>query len=267
MTDDRLPCPSCGFLVFEDAPGSYDICPICGWEDDAAQLANPASRGGANGESLSDAQLEALTEYPLGVRDSDGFVRDPRFRPLSNGELTEYALSVKEGSPWPNKATETYYWRTSPLGFETVHTVTDFYDGPRAGIADFRGEPHYYQSAWDDLNSKWLDNFLLWPVREHVFALALEDWWIWLRWETAFHSGITTQSTHPALPAESTRHETLKAALAHERPPPPTECVLSGKSPSMPATAIQVHASFSSIPGPDGHRGWRGLAVKWVPNS
>ena len=32
------PCPCCGYLVFDEEPGSYSICPICYWEDDAVQL-------------------------------------------------------------------------------------------------------------------------------------------------------------------------------------------------------------------------------------
>ncbi|WP_241494482.1 CPCC family cysteine-rich protein [Pseudomonas asplenii] len=27
-------CPCCGYAVFEEPPGSHDICPICFWEDD-----------------------------------------------------------------------------------------------------------------------------------------------------------------------------------------------------------------------------------------
>jgi hypothetical protein len=33
--------------------------------------------------------------------------------------------------------------------FEKVYTVTDFYDGPRGGIANFRGHPHVYESLWN----------------------------------------------------------------------------------------------------------------------
>ncbi|HGM7319376.1 TPA: CPCC family cysteine-rich protein [Stenotrophomonas maltophilia] len=43
-----LPCPSCGLLTLEDCYGSFAICPICDWEDDGVQLANPTSAGGAN---------------------------------------------------------------------------------------------------------------------------------------------------------------------------------------------------------------------------
>jgi cysteine-rich CPCC protein len=49
-------CPCCGFLVFENQPGSHDICPICDWEDDLSQLRFVDSAGGANVPSLIAAQ-------------------------------------------------------------------------------------------------------------------------------------------------------------------------------------------------------------------
>jgi hypothetical protein len=52
----RLPCPSCGFFVFCQPPGSSDICRICFWEDDAVQLRCPNLAGGANKPSLMEAQ-------------------------------------------------------------------------------------------------------------------------------------------------------------------------------------------------------------------
>ena len=35
---EKLPCPCCGYLVFDEPVGSFDICPICDWEDDDVQL-------------------------------------------------------------------------------------------------------------------------------------------------------------------------------------------------------------------------------------
>ena len=49
------PCPCCGHLVFEEPPGSYDICPICFWEDGISQLRFVATTG-ANDVSLLEAQ-------------------------------------------------------------------------------------------------------------------------------------------------------------------------------------------------------------------
>jgi len=56
------PCPCCGFLVFQEPPGSYDICPFCFWEDDALQLEFATTLGGgANHPTLEQAQLNFQT--------------------------------------------------------------------------------------------------------------------------------------------------------------------------------------------------------------
>ena len=47
-------CPVCGQYVFKFGPGSYEICPICGWEDDKAQYEDPTLAGGANHLSLKE---------------------------------------------------------------------------------------------------------------------------------------------------------------------------------------------------------------------
>jgi hypothetical protein len=100
-----------------------------------------------------------------------------------------------------------------PDELEIVHTVTDYYDGPRGGIANFHGRPHVYESLWDDSADDWSDAFLLQPIDDETFRLAIEDWEIWLRWRLAFDCGETTIKTHPALPAERQRHDQLAAIL------------------------------------------------------
>ncbi len=75
-------CPACGFLTFDEPTGSYDICELCGWEDDNVQLANPRLRGGANKENLIEAQLKALKTYPIEVKEVGKFKRDPEWWPL-----------------------------------------------------------------------------------------------------------------------------------------------------------------------------------------
>lgn len=47
-------CPVCGQYEFKSGPGSYEICPICGWEDDKAQYKDPNLKGGANKLSLKE---------------------------------------------------------------------------------------------------------------------------------------------------------------------------------------------------------------------
>jgi hypothetical protein len=107
-----LPCPSCGFITLDQGYGSYDICPVCGWEDDGVQLANPTSEGGANKDSLATHQQRAL-QLALANRDVfRGFRRDRRWRPLTPAEI-RYFDDLKVRSHWHTPAVLTdaeAYW-------------------------------------------------------------------------------------------------------------------------------------------------------------
>jgi len=95
--------------------------------------------------------------------------------------------------------------------FEQVYTVNDFWDMPRAGVADLDGAPHVYRSIWrDDIDDWDPDNrFELSPLPPEILALVLEDWAIWRRWEDAYYAHQTTDTTHPALPGDRDRHNKL----------------------------------------------------------
>ncbi|HEY4178237.1 MAG TPA: CPCC family cysteine-rich protein [Kofleriaceae bacterium] len=56
---ERLACACCGSLTMSE-PDSYDICPVCFWEDDPVQNANDAVDGGANTVSLREARRNYL---------------------------------------------------------------------------------------------------------------------------------------------------------------------------------------------------------------
>jgi hypothetical protein len=135
---------------------------------------------------------------------------------------------------------------------ETVYTVTNFYDGPRGGIADYHGKPHVYCSCWDEAKEDWDEAFLLQPIDDETFRMALEDWGIWTRWERAFHSGQTTRETHPALPDERARHEELAG-------------ILNARLQIEPARAIRVRGEFRvRRQGEFGGKGGAQWAVSWL---
>ena len=48
-----IKCPICGEYEFEKK-SDYDVCPVCEWENDGLQMANPYYSGGANDESLNE---------------------------------------------------------------------------------------------------------------------------------------------------------------------------------------------------------------------
>lgn len=63
----------------EPAKGTYDICELCGWEDDLVQNEDPDYEGGANGICLRQAQHEFL-EDPQGKEE---YEKDPEWSLLN----------------------------------------------------------------------------------------------------------------------------------------------------------------------------------------
>ncbi len=59
----RYQCKCCGYYTLtekpvnpETSPGTFEICPVCYWEDDSLQFLNPDYKGGANTVSLNEAK-------------------------------------------------------------------------------------------------------------------------------------------------------------------------------------------------------------------
>ncbi len=109
------PCPCCGFLTIDDPPGSYEICGVCGWEEDPVQAANPCTGGGANPESLSEAQdnFQSTPDADLDELASNEFTRDPAWRQLNLNERAIFSSKSENGTRFPNRRIENvseYYW-------------------------------------------------------------------------------------------------------------------------------------------------------------
>ena len=105
-----FPCPCCGYEIFRDPLGSYEVCPICFWEDDLVQLAFPDMKGGANKCSLLEAQgnfislgacEKHLKRHVRAPRESE--LRNPQWRPLDGA--SDYYLK------WDSPA-DREYWQT-----------------------------------------------------------------------------------------------------------------------------------------------------------
>ncbi len=52
----KYKCPCCEFNTLDSAPGHFDICPVCYWQDDNIQRDDPNYKGGANSISLNEAR-------------------------------------------------------------------------------------------------------------------------------------------------------------------------------------------------------------------
>ncbi len=69
-------CPCCMYYTLDDAPGHFDICPVCFWEDDNIQRENADYEGGANDISLNQAR-ENYKKIGAMSKDSLNSVRPP----------------------------------------------------------------------------------------------------------------------------------------------------------------------------------------------
>ena len=73
----RYKCPSCGYLTLhQQPPGTFELCPVCFWEDDPVQFENPDFEGGANRPSLNKARRN-FAEFGACDESDIGKVRKP----------------------------------------------------------------------------------------------------------------------------------------------------------------------------------------------
>jgi hypothetical protein len=99
--------------------------------------------------------------------------------------------------------------------WEKVHTVHDFFDRPRSGVADWDGVPHAYKCRWNDAADDWDEIFSLAPLGSAEMAAIMEQWAIWLRWRAAHDAGtLTPEDHHPALARDRARYDALTPTVA-----------------------------------------------------
>jgi hypothetical protein len=105
--------------VFDDEPGSDDICPACFWQDDIVQLRWPNFSGGANRPSLIDAQknasrLGAVEErlVPYVRRPAAAEPVHPSWRPFDaeRDVIQEHRPGFDYGKSYADDPTTYYYW-------------------------------------------------------------------------------------------------------------------------------------------------------------
>jgi hypothetical protein len=72
----KFACLCCGFLTLEEHPeGSYEICPVCFWENNHVQFRDPTWIG-ANKVSLLEAR-ENFARFGATEERFKSFVRHP----------------------------------------------------------------------------------------------------------------------------------------------------------------------------------------------
>lgn len=73
----KYACPCCGYFTLnEEADNTFQLCPVCYWEDDGVQLKDPTYEGGANRVSLNQAKRNFRKFSAIEERFKD-YVRPP----------------------------------------------------------------------------------------------------------------------------------------------------------------------------------------------
>lgn len=71
-------CPCCGYLTLTSANrGTFEICPVCCWEDDNVQFDDEDYAGGANRVSLRQARIN-FALYKVSSIECKRYVRPPK---------------------------------------------------------------------------------------------------------------------------------------------------------------------------------------------
>lgn len=97
------------------------------------------------------------------------------------------------------------------LLFEHVYTIDEWDEGPRSGVANFAGVPHYFRSVGDSR-----ERFEVTPLPRKVFELILEADALFHRWHPGPHTRTPSNDLPPRVVdgAERARYETLQSDIA-----------------------------------------------------
>lgn len=113
---------------------------------------------------------------------------------------------------------------------EKVYVENEWYDGPRKGVADYKGVPHRFIANFDELKG-YEDTFKLFPVTDEELTLEIEQWKIYVEWNKKYESGELTVDSHPGHGGIDKRWDEI-------------EELLSPKRDIIPSNAIDADATF-----------------------
>ncbi|MEV8406042.1 hypothetical protein AB0R12_09555 [Streptomyces niveus] len=113
-------------------------------------------------------------------------------------------------------------------GFERVYAELEWYDGPRVGLADVNGKPHYFQNH-DYVHADEADEYQVWPASEAAVQLEREQWSIFARWNERREAGEVGAESHPDHGGVDARYDELELLLAPQREAPDSARRLVGE--------------------------------------
>ena len=100
---------------------------------------------------------------------------------------------------------------------QRVYVENEWYDGPRAGVADINGLPHRFKSLFDEKEDQYLGTFIVWPIDKLELERELEQWWIFVQWKTLYETGKADTQSHPGQGGINARWDELEVLLQPSR--------------------------------------------------
>jgi hypothetical protein len=135
--------------------------------------------------------------------------------------------------------------------YEPVFTVLEYYDGPRKGIAQYEGTPHFFDCIASK-DAEYSEEYLLTPVDEATFRLAMEATEIFRKWELAFHRKRRVSTSSRAYSCDTKKYREINR-------------VLDKKLVTIPRRAITRIGDFQVLGRPNLPKGIiRALQVRWT---
>ncbi|NOU82663.1 hypothetical protein GC101_27760 [Paenibacillus sp. LMG 31459] len=94
--------------------------------------------------------------------------------------------------------------------FQSVYFITDWWDGPKSGFADFNGTVHCFERVFDKVNDDWSDLYLLRPVSTEEYSLQIESYKLFLDWI----NDKSSTRPHPSSDKDNKRYHEVEQLLA-----------------------------------------------------
>jgi hypothetical protein len=102
------------------------------------------------------------------------------------------------------------------LLFEHVYTIDEWNAGPRAGVANFAGAPHFFRAVSPD-SSTWSadeERFELIPLSPELLAMMLEASALFHRWHPGPRTGKSPAAAQPGATGDRARYADLERQIA-----------------------------------------------------
>ncbi len=106
---------------------------------------------------------------------------------------------------------------------EHVYVESEWYDGPRSGVADANGIPSRFKSIFDEKDGGYNGTFLVWPIDQRTLELEIEQWRIFVAWNALYEAGSASVESHPGHGGIDPRWDELQTLLEKSRVEVPSE--------------------------------------------